>query len=397
MIERYYRFKISPEVIKNKIFEVKYDSETLTPIVVDECCEITTTTTTSKTVETVYVYSSMTEILSGGTNGTSLLTGMTIPILLTEDCVDMGYYSVFDGLVTQKDVMCNFIFSAQTGIFNNVYYLYNTSDVEFKKYLNFSSYMLDWGDGDTQLITEYSPQFYTHTYSLPPSGTQVKYTITMSGMSPWGWNVVKKDVYVPFTGTTIENPNGETFFYPLGGNWSGTPISYDYIFSGDSVCDVENESIFEFTTIPYIISGYTQSTINDLQVYGNPQTLLGGKFKVGVPVTGDSGTVGVVLGSSSDGLYTAYTINGITYYDYIDGTTIFLVETSGLTSEQLICSAITKNEVLMNVVDEPQVESNVYVERGKNSGLESLQRLGEVDNIGDLTLYGYKFFKIVKT
>jgi hypothetical protein len=70
---------------------------------------------------------------------------------------------------------------------------------------------------------------------------------------------------------------------------------------------------------------------------------------------------------------------------------------SGMTPDMMVCSAITKNEVLLNVIDEPEVQTNVYVERGKNSALERIQRLGEVDNVGDLEKYGYKFFNVIKT
>ena len=217
----------------------------------------------------------------------------------------------------------------------------------------------------------------------------------MSGMSPWGWNVITKNIYVPFTGMTIDNPNGNAVFYPLGGNWSGTPISYDYIFSGDSECITDNDPLYSNVTVPFIISGYTKSSVNDLQVYGPVTGLTGGRFRENYPVSGVNDTIGVYLGVV-DGIATAYTINDITYYDYPDGTTIFIVESSGLTGLDLICSAITKDEVLLNVIDEPQVQSNVYVERGKMSGLEALQRIGEVDNIGDLEKYGYKFFRVIK-
>ena len=87
----------------------------------------------------------------------------------------------------------------------------------------------------------------------------------------------------------------------------------------------------------------------------------------------------------------------MTYYDYKDGTTIFIVESSGITSDWLVSSAITKNEALLNIIDAPELQSNVFIERGKISGLESVERLGEVDNIGDLVRYGYKFFKILTT
>ena len=99
MEERNRYIKISPEVIKGDIFKVKYQNTD------------------------VYVYSSMTQILSGGTDGSSILTGLTIPILFTENTVDIGYYSVFDGMVLQKETMTNFLFSANT-LDPNICYFY---------------------------------------------------------------------------------------------------------------------------------------------------------------------------------------------------------------------------------------------------------------------------------
>ncbi len=64
--------------------------------------------------QTFGVYSSMTETLTGGTNNTSLLTGLTVPILLVQNTVDVGYYSVFDGAISQMNVVNNFLFSSTT-------------------------------------------------------------------------------------------------------------------------------------------------------------------------------------------------------------------------------------------------------------------------------------------
>jgi hypothetical protein len=97
--------------------------------------------------------------------------------------------------------------------------------------------------------------------------------------------------------------------------------------------------------------------------------------------------------SLTDGFYT---INDINYYDYNDGTTVFTVYSSGMTPDMMVCSALTKNEVLLNVIDEAEIQTNVFIERGKNSVLERLERLGEVDNVGDLEKYGYKFFNVIK-
>jgi hypothetical protein len=385
MDNRQYFIKISPENV-NTIYGVNYQDGFITGETInDECCDILTTTTTLPNTGTTFVYSAMTQILSGGTNGASLLTGLTIPILLTETTVDLGYYSVFDGAVTQKEVMSNFLFSANTS-FPYTFYFYNTSDIEFKKYLEFSTYSVDWGD-DTpiQTVTTQSPNYQSHVYTQ--SGT---YTITLSGASPFGYNVIRKTINVPYTNVSIPNPNGEAFFQFRSGNWSGTPVSYDFIYHQDENC-VSQTTI----TAPYLVTGYTESSINDLQVYGRKEDLYGGKFKLGVQITGTTGIVGTVYGESNNGLYTAYTINNIDYYDYSDGTTIFVAETTPLTTNDLICSAVTKNEVLLNVIEDTEIQSNVFIERGKLSALERIERLGEVDNIGDLEKYGYKFFNII--
>ena len=293
-------------------------------------------------------------------------------------------------MIEQKEVMTNFIFSSTTNNPQKVYF-YNTSDTEFKKYLEFSTYTLDWGDPNDPGIITLSPSttVYDHTYSdpSPPSG----YTISMAGMSPWGSNVVKKTVHLPYSDVTILNPKGTATFTPAGGSWAGTSLMYDFIYSGDSTCDTTLTSITDFTTVPITITGYTQSSLNDLKQYGQTP------FKLNTIVTGTSGNIGVYSGLTNDGLGIMYSVNGVDYVDYQDGTTIFMVKSSGLTSDMLICSAITKNEVLLNVIDEAEVQSEIFIERGKQSSLERVERLGEVDNIGDLTKYGYKFFNIIKT
>jgi hypothetical protein len=43
---------------------------------------------------------------------------------------------------------------------------------------------------------------------------------------------------------------------------------------------------------------------------------------------------------------------------------------------------------------DPEIQTDILVERGQYSAFESLERLGEVDNIGDMEKYGYGYFKI---
>jgi hypothetical protein len=395
MEDRNYHIKISPEVILGDVFKVPYFAGQLTTFNEYQlCCKTYQAPVITNITGDTYVYSSMTQIVSGGSYNQvtkeydSLLTGLTIPILFTENTVDIGYYSVFDGMMEQKEVMTNFIFSATTNNPNKVYF-YNTSDTEFKKYLEFSTYTLDWGDGTPVITLSPSTTVYSHPYSQPSPSSG--YTISMSGMSPWGSNVVKKTVHVPYSDVIIQNPKGTATFTPAGGSWAGTSLMYDFIYSGDSTCDTTLTSITDFTTVPITITGYTQSSLNDLKQYGQTP------FKLNTVVTGTSGNVGIYKGPTDDGLGVRYIVNGVEYVDFQDGTTIFMVKSSGLTSDMLVCSAITKNEVLLNVIDEAEVQSEIYIERGKQSSLERVERLGEVDNIGDLTKYGYKFFNIIKT
>jgi hypothetical protein len=144
---------------------------------------------------------------------------------------------------------------------------------------------------------------------------------------------------------------------------------------------------FNYVSVPFVVSGLTKSRITELALYGTPQ------YQVGVPVISN----GQIWGAISDinPVYTAYTINGTDYYDYVDGTSIYFQESSGLTEYNLTAVPITKDEVLLKVMSQPEIQTNVFVERGKNSAYERVQRLGEVDNLGDLINYGYGFFNVV--
>jgi hypothetical protein len=389
MVEQKYYFKISPENIKGDLITVNYTGDTDYIYDIDPCCPITGITENTLTGSTG-VYTGMTYVLSGASGGTSILTGLTIPILLTQTGVDYGYYSVFDGAILQKEVITNFMFSATTGS-PYTYYFYNTSDVELKKFLELTTFKVDWGDGTTiQTITGTAP--LSHNYPLGDN----QYTITMTATSPWGISQVSKTITVPFVFVPNLDPFGVATFTPAGGNWSATSFNYEYIFTGDSNTNIDDFYSYNYTTVPFTITGYTQSSINDLEQYGPKYMLAEGKFKPGIQVTGTSNTVGTYWGPDPSGTYVAYTIDGVDYYDYPDGTTLYVIQSSGFTQDDLVLSAITKNEALINVIDQPEIQSNIFIERGKMSALEYIERLGEVDNVGDLTKYGYGFFSVEK-
>ena len=159
----------------------------------------------------------------------------------------------------------------------------------------------------------------THIYPT----SQNQYLITLTANSPWGISKVQKPVNTPFTNVTIPNPDGTITFYPAGGSWSATPVSYNYLFTGDSNTNVVDYYSYNYTSVPFPITGYTESTLNDLAQYGPKNNLVGGKYKLGVQVTGSTGGIGTFYGVDPNGTYTAYTMNDVIYHDYEDYTIYF--------------------------------------------------------------------------
>ena len=170
----------------------------------------------------------------------------------------------------------------------------------------------------------------------------------------------------------------------MNGNWANTSVSYDYIFTGDAVNLVSAQTSNNYIDTPFLITGQTASRLSELRSYGPQkyrQTLI---IQNGQPF-------GQITEINEN--YTAYTIQNSSYIDFADETTVQVFESFGLIEAWMVQEPITKEEELINVAFEPEIQTSVFIDRGKNSGLEKLERLNEVDSIGDLEKYGYKFFK----
>ena len=103
--------------------------------------------------------------------------------------------------------------------------------------------------------------------------------------------------------------------------------------------------------------------------------------------------LGGTLSIPKNTIFSALNSNG-TYNFVTDITRVYSSTNNTFTVNNLTAVPITKDEALLKLVDQPQIQTDVYVERGKNSAYERVQRLGEVDNIGDLLNYGYGFFNV---
>jgi hypothetical protein len=306
-------------------------------------------------------------------------SGLTIDILLTQDIRDIGYYTPFDGLINQENSIYNFVFTSDVDEPYR-YYIYNTSQIE-NKFLSDSTYHVDWGDGSPKQNITGLFNAIDHLY---PEGENT-YEIKLTQYNSFGDNIITKKISTPYKIFTLTNPNGKVTFKDNNGSWVGSPSSQDYIFNGDSLNNIENQ----ISDINILITGHTKSRLSELSLYGTNE------YQVGVPVI-KYGDIFGVLDDVGNG-YTGYTIQGIKYFDYPENITIYIAPTSGITSEMISSSAITKEEHMMHVVSQVEIQTDVFVERGKNSVYERIQRIGEVQNLDEMEEYGNGFFDLRKT
>jgi len=286
-------------------------------------------------------YSPMQYVLRNG-----LLGDIKLQINLDQKIDDIGFYTAFDGEVETMDKLLSFTISGNPS--NNFEILFFDNTINNKKFNKDSSYTIDWGDNFVEEFNPSEQNFITHEYS---QNTQTSFTIKYTQKSRWGVNEIKQTISIPY----ISNLS--------------LSAELDQTYN-----DIEN-----------LVTGFTNSRLSELKRYGSI------KFIPLSPIYRDGEIYGNITELNNQ--YTAYTINNIDYYDYPNGQTIYVVTTKGL-YDQVVYSGAVKEEVLLGVVDSPEIQSEIFIDRGKLSGLENLQRLGEVDNLGDLQNYGYKYFKI---
>jgi len=59
-------------------------------------------------------------------------------------------------------------------------------------------------------------------------------------------------------------------------------------------------------------------------------------------------------------------------------------------------SALTKEEFLFGIISRPELQNDVFIDRGSTSVMDSHLKLSEIKNLGQLTDYGNGFYKINK-
>jgi len=340
------------------------------------------TNVTGSLVEAYYKWNGTTWVSSSVSN---VFPSYNLPIFLDSTVDEMGVMVGFDGNVDQIEQLCNFSYT-QTGYTIQVY---NTVNPDVFRGILEQTYTINWGDGSTPEdfpvnsgITETNFPTISHTYPSTASG----YTISITLEAPFLTQKIKKQISVP-----------KNITQDLIGIYTYTGTSLPYY----------NTTPTEY----YLQSGRTQDYLNDLEY--NPPTGnttftylgIGGSKIEEKRRYGATTYMGVTTGTDSNGSYSGYsfTYTGNTtgtttihYRDYDDGLTLITGNTTGFTKEEIINQTITRNEHFLGFVDDPTVYSDIFVERGKQGVLEKTLRLGEIDNVGELGIYGNGYFNIRK-
>lgn len=302
-------------------------------------------------------------------------TGLTfnLPLFLGQSIKDLGQMIGFDGEISQIEQKCNFTYSGSS---NNIK-IFNTVNTTKYPTLFDANFSVDWGDNtststiSTSNINEpngVALKTASHTYSS--SGN---YTVKITLNSPWIVQKVEKKIKIPFVQSYgYPTDLGTLTFTVPYSNPVVTGVSQDYLLDYRTTTGATNN-----TTVSFL--GIGKSRIDEKKLYGANASY------TGLTVTSE---------------YTGYTINDLVYRDYEDGYTYISGVTSGTTQtffqDEVYNGMVTRNEHFLGFVDEPQIFSDIFVDRGKQGIMEKNFRLTEIDNTGELSVYGNGYFIVRK-
>lgn len=296
-------------------------------------------------------------------------TSYDIPIFLNSTLEDLGVMSVFDGDILQVEQKSNFTYSGDTLTLT----VYNTVNTNSLTALINSEFTIYWGDGDSNTlvmpqISDINLPSVSHIYST--GGTyEIKITIN----SPWNVKEVVKTIELPFVSSFgFPTDLGElTFTVPYS---TGTTQTQEYLIDYQTTTGNTEPAIFECV-------GVDLSRIDELKKYGSSNVY-----------------TGITTGITIDGyIYSAYTIDDMYYMDFADGLTYISGTTTSGYTDELYDGKLTRDEFFIGFIDEPEIFSDIYIDRGKMGVSEKNLRLAEIDNLGELENYGNSYFNVIKS
>jgi hypothetical protein len=325
--------------------------------------------------------------ISGSVYGT-----YQVPLFLNSSVDEMGVMVGIadingESYMEQIEQLVNFHYS-QTG---SLVKIFSTTNPDKLRTIVDQVYTVSWGHNNATTTLEVNKgangtNLPTVSYTYPT--TPNTYTISLSLNSPWNREKINKNITIPqFTGTPqniLGSITGITVPYT---NVTGKTLEY--------LNDLDHTDYFgpvSGSTFQY--SAFGKSKISEFKKYGGGINSSSFTYS---PTGETSQWTGYTLthtGSFISG--TSYNMVTLHYRDYDDGITTITGSTTGFTREEVFNEALTRNEHFLGFIDEPSIYSDIFVERGKQGVLEKTFRLGEVDSVGELDIYGNGYFKVRK-
>lgn len=185
----------------------------------------------------------------------------------------------------------------------------------------------------------------------------------------------------------------------------GKPVSLYYNYGGLTITGNTDSKIEDLRSYnasnPFQIGfDMTKSSYfyyNGVSVNGHSRVLSMSEPKIYVfdtLIDGNTGTLNQVYGIA----YTEYT--GQTRVVTINGSnvtiplTTFNYKGQGWNDTDMSLSALTKEEYLFGIISPPEVQSDVFIDRGITTVMDKHLRLSEIKNLGQLSRYGNGFYNL---
>lgn len=296
-----------------------------------------------------------------------------LPIFLESTIDDLGVMVGFNGDIEQVEQLCNFTYSGNTG--SNMITISNSVNSDKLRTIVEQNFTIDWGDGTTGEIGSIDFSQTGHTYTDVPSNGRT-YEVSIYLKSPWTTEKLTKSIRIPIKDTgTINNQFG---------TFTGFTIFKDY-FSQEYINELNyttSETIYPSTYTGFTYVAIGGSRLDEKILYGQTEP--------------DPNQYEIVYDDNLKQNYTGYTIDGFYYRDYPDKYTMITGRTDNVTKEEFFEKRLTRNEHFIGFIDEPTIYSDIFVERGKQGVMEKNLRLSEINNIGEIELYGNGYFNVRK-
>lgn len=184
--------------------------------------------------------------------------------------------------------------------------------------------------------------------------------------------------------------------------------------SGFTKCTrLSGQSISDYYEKDGFITGDTGSRLNEVRTYDvnnpfivgfdlneEPYVDLSGNTGTSVDrvLSITSGSTGYTISAFSGSPYIGTTsqVRGIQYDTDNIGNTTFGFTSEGWNQTNTSLSALTKQEFLMGITEKPKVNSDVFIDRGAISPIESHLRLSEIKTIREMENYNGEFYNFIQ-